>query len=163
LLLDLGNSCSPDVWHCAVTGGRSTLIVLDAMGYHAARVSLDAGAREKLRDNRLGLALIDDEHPWQDDNILITADYGRVGSQTLSYTLHIALSPAAETRLDEHRLSLRGVNAAQVGMARLSDEPLLLDHTIDNLPADTLPDPTITATIDFVLNEARLLQRKSQT
>ncbi len=41
LLLDLGDSCAPDVWHCAATGGRSTLIALDAMGYHAANVTGD--------------------------------------------------------------------------------------------------------------------------
>jgi hypothetical protein len=162
LLLDLGNSCSPEVWHCVVTSGRSTLIVMDAMGYHAARVSLDADSRDKLRDNLLGLTLVDDEHPWQDEAIFITSGFGRGGSQTVPYALQIVLFPAAETRLDGLTLSLAGVNAGQVGMAMVSDKPTLLTHTIYDMPSDTLPDPTITATIDFVLNEARLLQRKRQ-
>lgn len=160
LLLDLGNSCSPDVWHCAVTGGRSTLIVMDAMGYHAARVALKAEAREKLRDNLMGLALVDGDHPWQDGDVLVTSDSGRGGSQTLPYSLHIVLAPASETRLDGHTLSLRGVKAGQVGMALVNEQSLLSDHAVYDLPLDALPDPTITATVDFVLNEARRLERK---
>ncbi len=38
LLLDLGGTCADSVWHCRATGGRSALIVLDGMGYHAANV-----------------------------------------------------------------------------------------------------------------------------
>src|SRR5688572_24616875 len=51
LLIDLGGSCAPDVWHCAVTGGRSMLMVLDAMGYAAVSAAdLTPDAREKLAD-----------------------------------------------------------------------------------------------------------------
>jgi hypothetical protein len=39
LLLDLGDSCAPGVWHCEVTGGRSMWVALDGMGYHAANVN----------------------------------------------------------------------------------------------------------------------------
>ena len=62
LLLDLGAACADDVWHCAVTGGRSALIVMDAMGYQAANVSgyLTAEARTRLEANLLQLALLDE-------------------------------------------------------------------------------------------------------
>lgn len=61
LLLDLGESCVDDVWHCAATGGRSTLVVLDGMGYHAANVTgfLEASQRDKLRTS-LTTAMVDE-------------------------------------------------------------------------------------------------------
>ena len=74
LLLDLGDSCAPDVWHCAATDGRSTLIALDAMGYTAANVSgqITPASRAKLDENLLAMALVDDEHPWESDSLLVT-------------------------------------------------------------------------------------------
>src|SRR5689334_10902814 len=64
LLLDLGNSCAPDVWHCVETEGRSTLLVMDAMGYHATNVSgiLTRESRAKLDANFLKIALVDESH-----------------------------------------------------------------------------------------------------
>src|SRR5688572_28849719 len=52
LLVDLGESCAPDAWHCKATGGRSMLVTLDAMGYDAANVSgqLSPEERAKLAD-----------------------------------------------------------------------------------------------------------------
>ncbi|MBI5668535.1 MAG: hypothetical protein HZC41_11065 [Chloroflexi bacterium] len=159
LLLDLGDSCAPEVWHCAVTGGRSALIVLDAMGYHAARVNLDAAAHDRLRANLLAMALVDDDHPWQENAILLTSN-GRGDLLGRPYALHIVLSPAAETRLDGGTLSLAAVKAGQVGVVQVSNEPALIHHTVYDLPPTALPDPTITAAVDFVLSEARQLQRK---
>lgn len=160
LLLDLGHSCAPEVWHCSVTGGRSALLVLDAMGFHAARTDLDAASRERLRGNLLGLALLDDEHPRQENDILITA-HGRGEPPVRPCTLHIVLAPANETRLDGRTLLLAGVEQGQIGVAQVSDEPALLHHAVHDLPAAVLPDPTITAAVDFVLSEARQAQRKN--
>ena len=60
LLLDLGGSCANSAWHCRETGGRSTLIVLDGMGYHAANVAgaLDREGRDKLAEN-VTMGLVD--------------------------------------------------------------------------------------------------------
>jgi hypothetical protein len=38
LLLDLGDTCSPDSWVCRATQGRAPFLVLDAMGYDAALI-----------------------------------------------------------------------------------------------------------------------------
>ncbi|HEX2907866.1 MAG TPA: hypothetical protein VHO69_13440 [Phototrophicaceae bacterium] len=159
LLLDLGNACAPEVWHCAVTEGRSMLIGLDAMGYHAARVSITAAARARLHDNLLALALVDLDHPWQNGNILVTASDS---SDQLSAEngLRVVLAPAATTYLDGRILHLADVQSEQVGIVQVSLEPALLYHRIETLPPQTLPDPTITATIDFVLSEARAVQRR---
>src|SRR5690606_1109253 len=74
LLLQLGDSCSPDVWHCEVTGGRSTLAVLDGMGYDAADVHgvRADDAREKLGD-MLRLALVAESHEWKREGIVVTS------------------------------------------------------------------------------------------
>lgn len=165
LLLDLGNSCTSDVWHCAETEGRSTLLALDAMGYHAANVSgfLTAESRAQLDSNFLKTTLIDESHPWKDKDIFVTANpddsSGRVNG------LRIILSPQAETRLDGHTVYLAGVNAEQVGMAQVGSRDgngslALHSHEIFSLSSKTLPDPTIAATVDYILSEARYHQKQ---
>jgi hypothetical protein len=70
VLIDLGGSCAPDVWHCAVTGGRSMLMVLDAMGYAAVSAAdLTPDARAKLADSAQ-MGLIDAAHRWESDGVI---------------------------------------------------------------------------------------------
>ncbi len=166
LLLDLGDSCAPAVWHCAVTGGRSTLIVLDAMGYHAARADITPEARDRLRANLPGLALVDEAHLWDSGEVVVTPSPLTPlpqGEGLNTASLQIVLDPAPATRLEGRTLRLQGVSGGQVGQVELdlSEPPVLRHHTIHDLPDATLPDPTITATVDFVLDEARQLQRKA--
>jgi hypothetical protein len=165
LLLDLGDSCADDVWHCAATGGRSTLIALDAMGYHAANVNgiLSAEGRAKLTDNVMGMALVDGEHVWTDGDLVITHADGEVLSATNPYNLHIVLAPANRTRLALNTLNLGGVERGQVGTAYIggmNSDPTLLADAIFDLPSSALPDPTISAAVQFVTNEARRYVRK---
>jgi len=162
LLLDLGNSCAAGVWHCDVTGGRSTLVVLDAMGYHAASVSgiLTAQARARLE---ISVALIDHAHTWQEDDVLITNGSRRGEPPVRPYGAHIVLSPAAATRVEGNTIYLAGVNAGQVGMAQVASVGGRLEltaHEVFDLPPRTPPDPTIAATVEFVLSEAQQYQRK---
>ena len=72
LLLDLGESCTADVWHCGVTNGRSTLVLLDGMGYEAARVS-DAPALRAQMGDGVRLALVDEAHPHKVEDVVIAA------------------------------------------------------------------------------------------
>ena len=175
LLLDLGESCAPDVWHCTATGGRSMLIALDALGYHAANVSgfLSPDSRAKLADNVMSMALVDPDHPWQSDDLLLTTPdttNSFVSTQPSvlspqSFSLHISLIPADSTRLALHTLHLARVEAGQVGTAYIGgadSEPNLLADAVFDLPADTPPDPTISGTVDFVRNEARFFARKHE-
>ena len=170
LLLDLGESCSPEVWHCAVTGGRSMLIVLDAMGYHAANVSnmLTEEGRARLEANLLNIALVDPETGWQQENIRVTCGEKRPhsaygGGSEGEARLKVILTPAAETRLDQRTLRLAAVQAGQVGVVHLNTLAAITAHDVLTLPLGTPPDPTITATADFVLSEARLFQRKRES
>ncbi len=162
LLLDVGGSCAADVWHCAVTGGRSALIGLDAMGYTAANVegTLTDEGRAKLADNYLNLALVDETHFWADQDILVSVN---PAAQTTP-SLHILLMPNQTTYLDNRILHLAAVQAGQVGMAQISGvgngSLRLTAQAVFDVPAAAPPDPTITAAVEFILNEARYLQRR---
>lgn len=163
LLLDLGNTCSPDAWHCAATGGRSVLIGLDAMGYQAANVegTLTADGRAKLRDNLMSMALVDAGNPWQDAEVVITAD--EQSPATSITCLQIVLKPGSSTQLDGQRLHLAAVEAGQVGVVHVggsSTFPILQAHSIFDLAKDTPSDATIAGTVDFITNEARFYQKR---
>ncbi len=211
LLLDLGDSCAAEVWHCEVTGGRSTLVVLDGMGYDAARVDEAAVKRAKLGGG-VRIALVDGENPAEIEDVAITAEAdqgdsatppprpsvasppriqggartpivahaGRVKSGdgesvsnpgevlaaqvlTRPYGLQIVLRPADETRLDGSVLRLAAISGGQVGAAqltRLIGRWSLTTHEIHDLPRRVLPDPTISASVEFVLSEARYAQQR---
>jgi hypothetical protein len=160
-LLDLGESCHPDVWHCAITEGRSMLIALDGMGYQAANVEgqLDEPARDRMRDNLMELVLVDAAHPWVNDGLGFCTELPQTAEQNRPWVL---MTPAARTTISEGTLQLQRVTHAQVGMAQIQLEPslILLDHVIRDLPPTTPPDPTIAATIDFIRSEAQFRQRK---
>ncbi|MFN8560461.1 MAG: hypothetical protein U0703_02235 [Anaerolineae bacterium] len=177
LRLDLGESCDPAVWHCAVSGGRSTLVVLDGMGFDAARVDNAAAIRAQMGDS-VRLALVDGENPYRVDDVEIAADDltplrsaqsplstpWRGGSGGEVFRLQIILSPAERTHLDGDRLYLAGLaGGEQVGVAQLTriiDRWALVTHEIHELPRRALPDPTIAASVEFVLSEARYAQKR---
>jgi hypothetical protein len=162
LLLDLGESCTPEVWHCEVTDGRSMLVVLDGMGYDAARVSDAREKQAKLGDN-VHLSLVDAATPLAIDDVAITEDDRWGGFETHPYTLQITLNSAESTHLDEDCLYLAAVEAGQVGAAvltRLIGHWSLVTYEIHDLPRRILPDPTITASVEFVLGEARYAQKR---
>ena len=166
LLLDLGGACRDAVWHCRATGGRSALIVLDGMGYHAANVegALDADNRDQLAE-QVTLALVDAARDWtyhvppvSDPGIIVT-----VRPRKLAARLQIALTAAAETRIEGNVLRLRGVSAGQVGEAivDLRGNPQLVSADCAR-PADhdTPPNPSIAGAVEFVEAEARYYQRQ---
>ena len=169
LLLDLGGSCAESAWHCRATGGRSALIVLDGMGYHAANVAgaLDAANREKLA-GQVTMALVDGARDWayhlppvRDPSIVVTL---RPRHSNVAVRLQIALAPAAETRLDGNALRLREVGAGQIGEAvvDLRGQPRLVSAATHALPAGTPPNPTIAGAVEFVEAEACYYQRQQQ-
>lgn len=165
LRLDLGASCSPDVWHCAVSGGRSTLVVLDGMGYAAARVE-DAAAKRERMGGGVQIALVDGDHPHAIEDVAITAEASRGEFQTRPHNLEIVLTPTDETRLDGSVLRLAAVAGGQIGAAQLTQVIggwSLLTHEIHDLPRRILPDPTIAASVEFVISEARYAQQRKAT
>lgn len=167
LLLDLGGSCAEAVWHCRATGGRSALIVLDGMGYHAANVegALDAENRAKLA-GQVTLGLVDAAQDWsyqvppaRDPGIVVRL---RPRHSNGAARLQIALAPAAETRIDGNALWLRAVDAGCIGEAvvDLRKGPRLVSATAHTMPSDTPPNASIAGAVDFVEAEARYYQRQ---
>ncbi|NWF71172.1 MAG: hypothetical protein HXY40_18980 [Chloroflexi bacterium] len=154
LLVDVGEACATEVWHCAATGGRSTLIVLDAMGYHAANVAgyLTAEARAQL-DGVVKLALVDAQPVVQDDLCFARDAHTHDG-------LTVVLTPASVTEIHEQSLRLARAGAGQVGVAHLSKTGALVAAKVLALPPRTPPDATIAGVVDFVESEARYFRKK---
>ena len=157
LLVDVGDSCSADVWHCAVTGGRSILMVLDAMGYDAVQVSgmLTTEARAQL-DGAVQLALVDVDGglALPDLHVTAAAEPGYSG-------LQFVLQAREDAVLDDKRLYPARLQPGEVGILHIAaGTPRLSAHHRFPLPATTPPDPTIAGTVDFVLSEARSLQKR---
>lgn len=165
LIVDLGNSCADDVWHCEITHGRSTLIVLDGMGYHAVNVNglLNATHREKVAD-RVTMGLVDEAHAWRYHIPPVTDETIQATLNPIdsSCRLQIFLSPAESTYIDGNTLYLADIPTKHIGIVNidLSDSPIITNQDIQELPAKTAPNPTIVASVEFVESEARYFQRK---
>ena len=157
LLVDTGESCAPEAWHCAVTGGRSTLIALDGMGYHAARTQgvLTPDLRDKLTA-QVQMALVDAGHPWSYSDAITVIDDDDKGADG---RLMIALAPADETSFDGRVVRLGTVEGHQVGRVRLRSGALD-GHDVFDLPSGTPPDPTIAGVVDFIVSEARYTEKR---
>ncbi|MFQ3567002.1 MAG: hypothetical protein SNJ59_08370 [Aggregatilineales bacterium] len=156
LLLDLGESCDPSVWPCHLTGGRSTLIALDAMGYDAANVEgvLAPELREALLPS-VRLALVDRDHPWPCGEWTVC-----VGVMP---TPHINLMPAGCVSIEGEGVRLAAVEAGQVGSVALwrsSGGVTVTAVQVLDLPPKTPPDSTIAGVVDFITAEARYLQKR---
>lgn len=165
LLLDLGGSSSESVWHCRATGNRSTLIVLDGMGYHAANTegTLDAGICDKLAE-QVTMALVDERHDWRyllpptgDPEICLT-----LRPTDHNASLQINLTPYQSTCLEGNTLRLQNVAAGQVGQVevKLARRPQITAARIHAMPADTPPNPSIAGAVDFVEGEARFFLKQ---
>lgn len=160
LLMDMGNSCSANQWHCNVTGGRSALIVMDAMGYAAAHVTgqLAPGSRERMGD-LVTMALVDIDHVWEQDGILASPTLrGGTGA-----SLQIVMQPGSAPSLTGRVFTPMTLKAGEVGVAHIAfplNQPQLMAHSVFPLPPNTPPDPTIAGTVEFVLDEARYFQKR---
>lgn len=161
LLFDLGHACADEVWHCRLTQGRSMLIALDGMGFHAANV---AGADGRQVEAQMTMGLVDEGQDWSyhippviDRSITAT-----VGPGDSAARLQICLSAADETRIQGNVLYLGDVRAGQVGLVRvdLHSAPRIIASGVHDMPAGTLPNPSLAATVEFVESEARYLQKK---
>ena len=164
LLLDTGNACTNDVWHCEVTKGRSTVTVMDAMGYHAVNVADFMGDSE--RDSLAGslsTGLISKRHMWRyfvppvrDEDIVIA------GQATPAIKLCIVAAPAEKNLLENRMLHLKSVNKGEVGLLKVDmREMTILEETVSGMPEKMKPDATIAASVELIEEEARFTQKRS--
>lgn len=167
LLLDLGGSCADDVSHCRETGGRSTLIVLDGMGYDAANV---AGALDRENCGKLAeqvtLALVDEGSDWlyQTAPVSFPAIRFTLCPQDEAAHLQAVMRPAESTRIEGNALFLQAVSAGQVGEAvvELQGAPHLILAHVHEMPPNTPPNPSIAGTVEFVEAEARYVAKQAR-
>lgn len=164
LVLDLGASCDEAVWHCAVTNGRSALIVLDGMGYHVANVSefLAASERDTLQ-RTTSMGLVDARASWR-YHLPPVRDESIIVSGAVAPALRLCIvARTGETRtyLDNRALYLRDVAQGEIGHVQVDLTTMrVTEKERVQVDARTKPDPTIVATVDFVEEEARYVQRK---
>ncbi|MEO1289845.1 MAG: hypothetical protein AAFV93_18965 [Chloroflexota bacterium] len=164
LVLDLGNACSESVWHCDATKGRSTVIVLDGMGYHAVNVSgyMTSAVRDGLQTN-VSAGLVTERHMWRyhvppvrDDDIVIA------GQATPAMTLCIICAPAETTKLENRMLYLQATEQNQVGLCVVDIQTMTISQNdIITMPKGFKPDATIAASVELIEDEARLAQKRN--
>lgn len=152
ILVDLGGACAPDIWHCDVTEGRSTLMVLDAMGYDLAYAPLTSESRSKLQD-QIMMGLVDETHPITLKSILFTTESRHEGDEVI-------VLPAETTAYKDNTLHLAAIQAGEVGVIHVHGDKL--KQMIHRIPDGITPDPSISGTVEFVLSEARYFQRKKR-
>lgn len=166
LLLDLGDTCAEDVWHCDATDNRSVVIGLDALGYNAVNIqdNVDADSREKLAD-QLTLALIDDQHPnMLNGTIGLITQGGGFMQPSSPPDISVNLTPQDETACVDNHLTLARLETGQVGVVVVSESPYRITHqSVHMLPKNTHPDPTIAGAVDFIISEARFFQKKRKS
>jgi hypothetical protein len=160
-LVDLGNSCAPDVWPCNVTEGRATLVALDAMGYAVANVQgiLSAASRHRLVE-QVTLAMVDDEHAHQQDGVMFHSQKDPSLRLRDAVRYDVILAPAQETRYHNGVVTLQAVATGQVGVVGVADNVVYRD--IYTMPPQTLPDATISGAVDFIESEARYFEKRGK-
>lgn len=166
LLLDLGGSCAEGVPHCRETGGRSTLIVLDGMGYDAANVAglIDIDEYDSIAE-QVTLALVDEGRDWlyQAAPVSCPAIRFTLRPRGEAARMQVVMRPAESTRVEGNSLFPGAVCAGQVGEAvvDLQGEPHLISACIHQMPPDTPQNPSIAGTVEFVEAEARYFARQA--
>lgn len=160
LLLDLANACVADAAHCVATQGRSMLLALDALGYHAVNTAgyLSEAARQKLV-GRVTLGLVDEAHVWR-YHVPPVRDEGIVVASAPLPALRLCVVARSHERTEcvAGALWLAAVAADEVGIATvaLAPETRLLQAEARRVPANTPPHPVIRATVELIAEEARL-------
>lgn len=169
LLLDLGDASDPQSWHHRLTAGRSTLFILDAMGYHAinANGTIDTNLTPAIRAG-YRLSILSPDCDWMDDRSqgVIRCTVAERSELAKGETLGIQLNAARQTVLDAGFLRLSEVPAATVGRVQLrlpGPAAEIVDQATHPLPEHILPEPSISATVDFVLSEAYQLAHRQET
>jgi hypothetical protein len=183
LLVDLGRSCSPDIWICDATDGRGMLVAMDAMGYDAFHI----GAADMLYTQP---ATVDSLRGVVQTPFAAGPWFGTVSRKGLKFhfasrvdvippdadpaDLTIALQLGTNPRADVEGYEDYRLLSLDAGWT--SSEPLLGRIDIALTPAspyifivsqvqlsisdDLMPDPSIAGVIEFVESEARHAERK---
>lgn len=149
-LIDAGHAWSENSGICNATENRAPYIVLDAMGYHFAFADgLSEERRVKLSDT-VQVELVPDQSEallnLHDHSLKILADQTLTEPEIRDTILRLDLPSYGMIRLVELAIEQEGTDLLQSDLVPVSGR--------------ILPDPTITATVEFVESEARYYQKK---
>jgi len=170
LLLDLGDTCSPESWLCRATHGRAPFLLLDAIGYDAAfvggeRTPIAPDAFRRLRD-RIVMPLF----LWNRTSELTRRDRTftfAAGSATLppgTPGFHINRSAAALASAEAGTILLGDVPPEHIGRIEVRwPECTIADARAIPLDAAEPLDPSIAAVLDLVTQEARSLTQQGES
>jgi hypothetical protein len=146
--IDTGAAWSDAAWICQATENRAPYVILDAMAYYLLFVDgLSDPALDRIAGHVVAqLATPRAFVPLELDGGLLWLQRHPELSEARRETdeLHLPLPPKGE-------------------IYRVTLDPLILtilDTGRYHLPPETLPDPTITGTIEFVQGEARFYQKR---
>jgi hypothetical protein len=164
--VDLGNSCTPGIWHCEATDGRSMLIALDGLNYNAANADgLADHARSHLSRSLVSLKAVSAGHAdWIERVALVTSppDVPISGAE-----MTLVVKPQLEARVTGCMIEFPAVERYRIGRLRVRTDVVpceLISVEMFDVPPNTPPDPVISGMIDFIEGEARHYQkRKSQS
>lgn len=164
LTLDLGGSCSPDVWHCAATEGRSMLIALDGLNYTAVNAAhMPEHVRPSLIKSLVNLQAVNAARPGHIPGARFYTQPPAEDPQ--DDALQLILVPAPAARVTDQRIEFPAVDRYSIGRMRVRTAPPVELVSVETIPVppETLPDPTISGMVDFIESEARLYQRRGKT
>ncbi len=161
LMLDLGNAWSDEQWVSQITEHRAPYIILDAMGYTAIYADgLDIGGilglQEVVQAHLMNATMT---YHWKKRDMSLY-----IGNQGPLPRISWSPQPVSE-HLYEHTSQHLTLYTPLQGIGHLEIEyPSLNVQTANYVPFDpqARPDPTIVATIDYVIGEARAYFRKQQ-
>lgn len=147
-LIDTGLAWSAESWVCAATGNRAPYIVLDAMAYHVAFADgLDAPKRDALQMQMMTRLVIEQAQITENEQVLkLKRDASLPAPVFQDQVLILNLPP-------------KGI--IQHLIVSLEAHQIVHNYSIE-VPSNTLPDPTIAATVEFVVREARYYIKKRE-
>ncbi|MBN1681507.1 MAG: hypothetical protein JW966_14600 [Anaerolineae bacterium] len=168
LLLDIGDTCSPDAWVCRATQGRAPLIVLDGMAYDAVLIGgpecvpIPPASLRRLRETMtMPVALWDRTTAITKRGILFVLAAGKAKLPPGSVCIRVDRSIRSLPQPGDPCPVLGDV--AQGCLARVDitwpDWIVQSAHLFDesqHMP----PDPGILALVDFVQSEARFFAQQ---
>lgn len=170
LLLDLGDTCAPESWLCRVTQGRAPFLLLDAIGYDAAFIGgedtpLPPAAYRRLHD-RIVMPLF----LWHRTTELVRRE------QLFAFAAGRATPPpdVPAFRITRDATILASEEAGTIvlgdvpaGHLRRVDirwpEWTIADARTIALETTEPPEPTISAVLDLVIEEAQFYAQQGGT
>ncbi|NJL92604.1 MAG: hypothetical protein HC915_02195 [Anaerolineae bacterium] len=151
LLIDTGGAWSGEVWSSTATQHRAPYWVLDAMNYHAVLADgLNDTTRASLQPHLQMRLVAPAELPLP------------LPQASPEQPLRWKVTPGASTpSLHNGILGLPTPPKGRVGWVEYAPEgPEIIAWQLREVNLHTLPDPSITAVVEFVESEARYFQRK---